>query len=138
MDEHRYREWLSLWTDDAVYWVPCSDGASDPKREVAIIYDDRRMLSDRVAYLEHGTLDAETRPRLRRVISNVEVGTVTGSEVEVESNFVLLEARDGRQYLWGGRSSHRLCQDGSEIKIRFKRVQLVNSGEPLPIMNFLV
>jgi 3-phenylpropionate/cinnamic acid dioxygenase small subunit len=26
-DEGRYAEWLALWTDDAVYWVP---GSTDP------------------------------------------------------------------------------------------------------------
>jgi 3-phenylpropionate/cinnamic acid dioxygenase small subunit len=25
MDEHRYDEWLALWTDDAVYWVPSNN-----------------------------------------------------------------------------------------------------------------
>jgi benzoate/toluate 1,2-dioxygenase beta subunit len=28
IDEHRYDEWLSLWTDDGVYWVPCNEDDS--------------------------------------------------------------------------------------------------------------
>ena len=37
MDEHRYDEWLALWTGDAVYWVPCGHEDTDPLRQVSII-----------------------------------------------------------------------------------------------------
>ena len=31
-DEARYAEWLALWTDDGVYWVPATtDPAADPR-----------------------------------------------------------------------------------------------------------
>ena len=30
MDEHRYKEWLALWAEDGVYWVPCNDDDIDP------------------------------------------------------------------------------------------------------------
>lgn len=138
MDEHRYQEWLSLWTHDAVYWVPCSEDA-DPNRDVSLIYDDRVKLADRATYLDRGTLlDAETRPRLRRIVSNVEAKPADGGDFEVSSNFVLIEARERQQYLWGGRSIHRLCQEKGAIKIRRKKVLLVNSSQPLSTMHFLV
>ncbi len=41
MDEHRYDDWLALWTDDAVYWVPSNNDELDPMQSVSIIYDDR-------------------------------------------------------------------------------------------------
>ena len=44
MDEHRYDEWLALWTDDALYWVPTGSDEIDPKREISLIYDDRTRL----------------------------------------------------------------------------------------------
>jgi 3-phenylpropionate/cinnamic acid dioxygenase small subunit len=32
-DEARYAEWLALWTDDGVYWVPATtDPAADPQQ----------------------------------------------------------------------------------------------------------
>ena len=34
MDEHRYEEWLTLWADDGVYWVPCGHEDTDPLRQV--------------------------------------------------------------------------------------------------------
>ena len=47
LDERRFEEWESLFTDDAVYWVPIDPGR-DPSHAVAIIYDDRKRLHERV------------------------------------------------------------------------------------------
>jgi 3-phenylpropionate/cinnamic acid dioxygenase small subunit len=139
MDEHRYQEWLSLWTDDAVYWVPCRQEASDPNSEVSIIYDDRAKLADRVVYLESGTVrDPDSRPSIRRVISNVEATPLGDEETEVASNFVLVEAREHAQYVWCGRSFHRLRRQGNDLKMSFKKVLLVNRRQAMPVLQFLV
>jgi benzoate/toluate 1,2-dioxygenase subunit beta len=139
MDEHRYQEWLSLWTDDAIYWVPCAREASDPTREVSIIYDDRSKLADRAQYLESGNVgDPEARPLMRRVISNIETIPVSESEIEVRSNFILVEARDDSQFLWCGRSIHRLRRDGGSLKIAYKKVLLVNRTQAMPVLQFLI
>lgn len=139
MDEHRYQEWLSLWTEDGIYWVPCSHDAGDPTQEVSIIYDDRAKMADRAVYLESGTVrDRESRPLMRRVISNVETTRISAAETEVASNFVLVEARDNAQYIWCGQSIHRLRLEGRELKMSFKKVLLVNRGQALPILQFLI
>jgi benzoate/toluate 1,2-dioxygenase subunit beta len=139
MDEHRYQEWLSLWTEDGIYWVPCSHDASDPTREVSIIYDDRAKMADRAVYLESGTVrDPESRPLMRRVISNIETTRISKSETEVASNFILVEARDHAQFTWCGRSIHRLRLEGQDLKMSFKKVLLVNRGQAMTILQFLI
>lgn len=139
MDEHRYHDWLSLWADDALYWVPSSNGDIDPSRKVSIIYDDRGKIEDRISYLEGGTLlDADSRPSLRRVLSNIESSQIDDGAVEVSSNFILVEARGHQQNLWAGRSIHRLRPEGEAMKIFFKKVLLANGAQPLPIMLFLI
>ena len=139
MDEHRYKEWLSLWASEAIYWVPCSHEATDPNQEVSIIYDDRPKIADRVEYLESGTVrDMKSKPVLRRVVSNIEIASVDDATTEVKSNFVLVEARDGSQFVWAGRSLHRLRGQDKHIKILFKKVLLVNSNQPVSVMQFLI
>jgi 3-phenylpropionate/cinnamic acid dioxygenase small subunit len=45
-DEARYAEWLALWTEDAVYWVPATiDPDADPERHLSHIYDNRARLT---------------------------------------------------------------------------------------------
>jgi benzoate/toluate 1,2-dioxygenase subunit beta len=138
-DEHRYEEWLSLWTSDAIYWVPCDAENADPLRQVSLIYDDRAKLGDRVERLKSGTVLAQDpKPRMRRVISNIEIAELNATEVKVESNFVLVEARGIHQNIWCGRSIHTLRQQDGELKIARKKVLLVNSDREMPVLQFLI
>ena len=139
MDEHRYDEWLDLWTQDAVYWVPCSHDDADPMRNVSIIYDRRPRLQDRIERLKSGdVLAQDPPPRMRRVLSNVAIESETGTEVRVASNFMLVLARGPRQDLWCGRSLHVLQRAGASFQIAQKKVLLVNSEHEIPALQFLV
>ena len=84
MDEHAYDEWLSLWTEDALYWVPCNEDDIDPQRHVSIIYDNRPSLEDRIERLKSGVAYAqEPKSQLRRVVSNVEIEEGDNGEITV-------------------------------------------------------
>ena len=139
MDEGKYQEWLSLWTDDATYWVPCNDDDSDPSRDVSLIYDNRERLAQRVDRLLSGTVLAlDPKPRMRRVVSNIEIQAATGNDLAVASNFILALARWDAQQIWAGRSLHTLRRDGATFKIAFKKVMLVNADQEIPLLQFIV
>ena len=139
MDEGKYREWLSLWTDDAIYWVPCSDDDTDPRRDVSLIYDNRERLVQRVDRLLSGTVLAlDPKPLMRRVVSNIEIEAAAGNDLTVASNFILAHARWDTQQIWAGRSLHRLRRDGATFKIVFKKVMLVNAEQEIPLLQFIV
>lgn len=138
MDEHRYKEWLALWTADGVYWVPCNEDEIDPRRHVSIIYDDRERLEQRIDRLASGSVLAQDpKPRMRRVVANIEWEEKSG-EVEAQSNFVLAWARGETQQLWAGRTLHILRREGDALKMRFKKVMLVNADQEMPLLQFLV
>ena len=139
MDEGRYDAWLSLWTDDGLYWVPCNHDDIDPMREVSLIYDDRVRLGERVERLKSGSVLAqEPKPRMRRVVSNIEVEGEPGGETVVHSNFMLGIARPTGQQVWIGHSIHRLRRAGGAFKIAHKKVLLVNSDTEMPLLQFLI
>src|SRR5205809_6175922 len=81
-DEARYAEWLALWTDDAVYWVPATtDPAADPDKHLSHIYDNRGRLETRVKMLESGyRYSQEPASLMRRLISNIELAEAAGGE----------------------------------------------------------
>lgn len=139
MDEHRYAEWLALWTEDASYWVPCNADDIDPRHQVSIIYDDRPRLEQRIDRLISGSVLAQDPPpRMRRLISNVEIVHEQGTELGVQSNFILVKARGGEQQIWAGRSHHLLRRDGVDFKIARKKVLLVNADQEMPLLQFLI
>ncbi len=139
MDEHRCDEWLALWTDDALYWVPSNRDDADPKREVSLIYDDRVRLQLRVSRLKSGFAHAqEPKSRMRRLISNIVVEEADNGEIIASSNFLLAELRRGKQDLFAGRTIHRLRPDNGAFKLASKKVLLVNNDEPIDNLTFLV
>jgi 3-phenylpropionate/cinnamic acid dioxygenase small subunit len=139
MDENRYDEWLALWTDDALYWVPCGRDDIDPKREVSLIYDDRMRLETRITRLKSGTAHAQDpKSRMRRVISNLEIEERANGEVTAEANFMLAELRRGVQDIFAGRTIYHLRPEHGSFKLAYKKVLLVNNDEFIDNLTFLI
>jgi len=142
-DEGRYAEWLALWTDDAVYWVPATtDPAADPERTLSHVYDNRARLETRVRMLQTGVRWSQAPASLmRRVIGNVEVREDDGGGLVVESNFILgelaVQARH-EMHWWVGRATHRLRRVNGGLRLCVKKVVLINAAEPLPNLGFLL
>jgi len=139
MDENAYAEWLTLWADDALYWVPATDDDIDPATQVSTIYDNRARLEARIRRLSSGNaFSQDPKSRLRRVISNIEIEEGANGEITAYSNFVLAELRRGKQDVFAGRTIHKLRTDGDTFKIFYKKVMLVNNDEFIDNLTFLV
>ena len=142
-DEARYAEWLALWTDDAVYWVPATtDPEADPEKHLSHIYDNRTRLETRVKLLQTGHRYSQEPPSLmRRLISNIEVARAEDGELVAASNFALAELSiqaKHEMHWWVGRTTHRLRLVDGDLKMCRKTVVLVNAAEPLPNLTFLL
>jgi len=139
MDENRYDEWLALWDDDALYWVPSNRDDIDPKREVSLIYDDRVRLDTRILRLKSGLAHSqEPKSRMRRLVSNFEIENGSEGEITTSSNFILAELRRGKQDIFAGRTIHRLRQVNGGFKMAYKKVLLVNNDEYIDNLTFLI
>lgn len=138
MDDHRYDEWLKLWDEDATYWLPCNADDIDPTRNVSIIYDRRGQLRNRIQRLKETLWLKEQAPRLKRVVSNIEIEESAAAELKVSANFILTELHRHQQFLWAGTSLYNLVPSDGTFKIKFKKVLLLNNNEALPNMLFLV
>jgi benzoate/toluate 1,2-dioxygenase subunit beta len=138
IDEHRYDEWLGLWTEDGLYWVPCNSDDADPTRQAMIIYDNRARLGERIYRLTSGAAWAQQpRSRTRRLISNVEVQENEGG-FAVESNCLIAELRRSRQDIFAARVLHTLRPAGDSFHIALKKVLLLNNDDPIDNLTFLV
>ena len=138
IDEHLYDEWLALWTEDGLYWVPCNTDDADPALQAMLIYDNRARLGERIYRLTSGAAWAQQpRSRTRRLISNVEVRENEGGYA-VESNCIIAELRRSRQDIFAARMLHTLRQAGDSFQIALKKVLLLNNDEPIDNLTFLV
>jgi 3-phenylpropionate/cinnamic acid dioxygenase small subunit len=142
MDEHRFDEWLALWDEELLYWVPCNDNDIDPTRQVSLIYDTRATLEDRLARLKSPAAHSQIpRSRLRRIISNIAINPIQLEQagiIEVTSNFILAESRHHRQNLFAGKSLHTLELKDDALLIKQKKVLLIDNDDYINNLTFIV
>lgn len=132
LDTQRYEEWLDLYTEDAIYWVPLEQGQSDAFETSSIIHDDRTLLALRVRQARHPRAHARL-PLARTVhqVGNVTVLSEENAEIRVASTLQLVEFRNERQCVWGALVEHLLRRVPQGLRIARKRVDLVNSEAEL-------
>lgn len=138
-DELAYEDWEALWTDDASYWIPANGDASDPEREMSIIYDNRARIATRIKQLQTGKRHSQNPPsRLRHIVSNIELLSSDGDDVQAGANFIVYESRERGVTMWAGRSVYRLRRTAAGLRMASKTVYLVNNDRPLPTLSFLI
>jgi 3-phenylpropionate/cinnamic acid dioxygenase small subunit len=132
LDEGKFDDWLSLFTQEAWYWVPSEPDQADPAETVSLIYDDRRLLETRVRRLASPRMySQEPRSRTSRIVTNVTIEEADRASCTVRSKFMMIEYRREQQRLFGGTTLHRLVQSDGRIMIAWKRINLVNCDAPL-------
>ena len=133
LDQLRFDEWLSLYSPECVHWIPATPGGGDPRREVAISFDDRRRMEDRIFRLRTGYAWSQApKSRTVRMLSNVEV-FATGRESMrmARSNFLISEFRpDGVRFL-SGWCGHRLVEQEGRWLIQVRQVNLIDCDQNL-------
>ena len=133
LDELRFDEWLAMYAPECIYWVPGTPGGGDPRREIAISFDDRRRMEDRIYRLRTGYAWSQApKSRTVRIISNVEVfATGENAARMVRSNFLISEFRvDGTRFL-SGWCGHRFVQIADRWQIQVRQVNLIDCDRNL-------
>ena len=104
LDQLDFDRWLAMYAPECIYWVPGTPNAGDPRREIAISFDDRRRMEDRIYRLRTGYAWSQA-PKSRTVRHDLErrgVRRQRGDARMVRSNFLISEFRvDGTRYSVG-------------------------------------
>ena len=133
LEQDRYADWLAMYAPECLYWVPASADGGDPMREVAIAFDDRRRLEDRVYRL--GTDYAwsqQPASRTSRIVSNVAAfETAADAVVMTRSPFLVTEFHAGAYRSWAGWTGHRLRRNGDGWEFLVKQANLINYDQNL-------
>jgi ethylbenzene dioxygenase subunit beta len=127
LDERRFAEWLALFAEDGVYWVPTLPGQASPQEALSLFHEPKPLLAMRVARLEGTDLHIQAPPsRTVHHVSAIE----TTDDLEVRSALVVAEWRAGEARWFAGRVLHRLRRSAEGLRIVLKRVDLIDSEAP--------
>jgi 3-phenylpropionate/cinnamic acid dioxygenase small subunit len=131
LDQLRYEDWLAMYARECVYWVPSTPAAGDPRREISIMFDDRRRLEDRVYRLRTGFAWSQApASRTVRLITNVEVFATARDDARMlRSNFLISEFWGDETRVLTGWAGYRLVRDGTGWKIQAKQVNLIDCDQ---------
>ena len=139
LDERRWNDWLTLYVEDVVYWVPAwkneSETTTDPDRELSLIYyQGRGGLEDRIWRLQSG-LSVASNPlrRTAHMIGNIQVvEQVSSGEGRVKASGVVhvYDPRRKTATAFFGLYEYRLRFADGGWKIAAKTVRLLNDNIP--------
>ena len=133
LDRLKYDDWLAMYAAECLYWVPSTPNAGDPRREIAVMFDDRRRLEDRVYRLRTGFAWSQApQSRTVRLITNVEVFATAGDDTHMlRSNFLISEFWDKETRILTGWAGHRVVRGGAGWKIAAKQVNLIECDQAI-------
>ncbi len=140
LDRRQYQQWFQLLAEDFVYWIPSRWGDASLRSQVAVNFDDRRRMLDRIAYTESGGPVAQFPPsRTARTVSNVEAWEgADATTIEVTAKLVIWEYRRQQTNTFAGTQSMMLHDTGDGYRIRAKVIELLNCDEPQGNNSFIL
>ena len=134
LDEHRYEQWLTYFSEDTHYFMPIRRTVSQRDKhreftapdEVSYFNDTKHLLVMRVSKLLTGRSWSEDPPsRTRHLITNIRVLSDDGNEMEVASNFHLYRTRlKSEEDSWIGSRRDVLRRNGDSFLIARRHIFL--------------
>lgn len=129
LDFGHYDDWLDLWRADGMYWMPLDYKQEDPIHETSLMWEDQFMLRLRVERLNGArTFSQKPKSRCHHLIQRPYVDAIdnaSGTYV-VTTQMHYVETRLDDQMLLALTARHDLVRDGDALKIRQKRVDILN------------
>jgi 3-phenylpropionate/cinnamic acid dioxygenase small subunit len=140
LDQFRYDDWLAMYLPECVYWAPSTPNAGDPRREIAVMFDDRRRLEDRIYRIRTGFAWSQApQSRTVRLVTNVEVfATATSNVRMLRSNFLISEFWDKETRMLTGWAGHRVVRSGDGWKIAAKQVNLLECDQAIRNLSIIL
>lgn len=128
LDERRWDEWLALWTDDGMYWVPQSFEQTSPYDHISLFWENKMLRELRMRRLENARNWSQQPPtQASRLLGNISIeGQDQQGYLVVRANFQSVESRAGQQRVLAGSYIYKLASTADSWKLYLKQVNLIN------------
>jgi 3-phenylpropionate/cinnamic acid dioxygenase small subunit len=129
IDQQRFEEWLDLFTEDGVYWMPLEWGQTDPRLTASLMYEDKLLLKIRIERLKgNRTFSQKPKSRCHHVLQTPQIDRrdAAGNEFVTWTPMLYVETRLDEQTLFAAWATHTLAMVDGNLRIRLKRVDIVN------------
>ena len=132
IDEKRFDEWYELFAEDGYYWVPLTPGQTDPLAHNSLAYEDKLLLKLRIERLKQpNAYSQKPASRCLHVLQAPEVEEAD-KEFRVRTPFMYTETKGDESQRYAATAWHTLVQSNSGLRIRLKKVEILNADAALP------
>jgi len=135
IDERRFDEWYALYADDAYYWVPLVPGQTDGENHTSLMYEDKLLLRLRIERFGNPRSYSLHPPvRCLHVLQRPELeqADATSNTWVLRTNEIYVESQGTRRDVYAAVVRHTLSVIDGALRIRLKRVDLLDCDAPLP------
>ena len=135
IDEGALDDWYDLFADDALYWMPLERGQREEDVYNALFFEDRLMLKVRIERLKDPNAFSQSPPsHCQHVLQRPEIAgfDAEAGRFSTRTPFVYVESQLDDQFVLTGVAHHELVVDGGALRIRRKRIELLNREAALP------
>lgn len=141
LDEKRYKEWVGLFTDDGYYWVPLSHDQPDGENYTSMAYEDLLLLNLRIERLGSARAYSQHPPsRGHHLLQLPEVDEFdpVANRFLVRTQALYTETRGESQQRYAVTLWHHLRATDDGLRMRLKRVDLLNCDAALPSIQLFI
>ncbi|WHZ10947.1 MAG: 3-phenylpropionate dioxygenase beta subunit [Burkholderiaceae bacterium] len=134
IDEQKLQEWQALFADEGHYWMPLTPGQTDPILQGSLMYEDKMLLQIRIErFFGKRTFSQQPHTRCHHLLQapRVVARDDAAGAYSCRTAFHYVETRQDEQSLFAGWATHELVQQGDRLRIKLKRVDLLNCDAAL-------
>lgn len=135
IDEKRFDEWYGLFTDDARYWMPLARDQAEGETHTSLFYEDKLLLKVRIERLRSANAFSQQQPSFSQHVlqrPSVEEGDEGANRFVLRTPFLYAEAQLDRQLILAGTAWHHLTVIDGTLRMRLKKIDLLNRDAALP------
>lgn len=138
LNEGRYADWLALFAKNGRYWIPLQGAQQgEHDRQNALADEDHLLLGLRIDRLGNArAFSQQPQSSSQHVLQTPQVDGVDEEAMvfSLYTPFIYVEVRGDAQLMLAGHWRHRLVLEGGFLRIALKRVNLLNAGSQLPMI----
>ena len=135
IDEKRFDEWYELFADDGYYWMPLTRDQPDGVNYTSLFYEDRFLLRVRIERLKSPrSFSQQPASYCQHILQRpaVEESDPAQRHWVLRTPFIYVESQLDAQLMLAGVTRLHLVQLDGRLRIRLKKVDLINCDSAFP------
>lgn len=141
LDEKRFDEWYALLAEDVRYWMPLTRGQPNGETFTSLFYEDKLLLKVRIERLRHPNAFSQQQPSFCQHVlqqPSVETADPATNHYVTRTPFMYFEAQLDSQLVLAGVTYHHLSVVEGALRMRLKKIELVNCDAAFPSIQLLL